>query len=150
MTKDLQNLVKEASAAAEYVKDPALKAVAFDRILQHLLERGAPSHAATAEAKPPRRAKRKPAKSRRAASSNGGASKDGPMAWLEELVDEGFFDEPRSGTAMVDRLAERGHHVTYQDLTRQLKMLTQDKKLRRKKLPVEEGAKRQVWHYSKW
>jgi hypothetical protein len=51
---------------------------------------------------------------------------------------------------MVAELAERGHHLTYQDLTRQLTILTKDKALRRKKLPVKEGAKKQVWHYSKW
>lgn len=147
MTKDFQNLVDEASAAVEHMKDADLKKVAFDRILQHLLDGGAPTHEAAGE--PKRGARRKSSKPRKA-SGNGGATKDGPKAWLEEMIDDGFFNEPQASKAMVEELAERGHHLRYQDLTDQLATLVTDKKLRRKKLPVKEGAKRQVWHYSKW
>jgi hypothetical protein len=146
---DLQSLVKRASGAVEHMKDLDLKKVAFDRILQHLLDgEGSADEGKTTKSKA--KAKSNSAVVRPRASGHRASGKDGPKAWLEELIDGGFFDEPRSGVAMVDKLAEHGHHLTYQDLTRQLTILTKDKALRRKKLPVKEGAKKHVWHYSKW
>src|SRR5438093_700611 len=78
--------IETAEKAVATVKDPRLREIAFGRILDHLLASKKPdpvksNHAAT----------KKLGREKREAK----AAPTGVTAWLRELVDEGFFSEPR-------------------------------------------------------
>lgn len=140
--ESLADAVKTAEAATAHIKDEELRKLAFGKVLDHLLLRGSEADlprgggkgGANRGQKPPR----KPA-----------PKKKGPMAWLAELASEGFFKKPKDSNEILEKLAERGHHLELPDITVQLQQLCVKKVLRRKKIPGKEG-KRQVWAYSNW
>ena len=144
---ELAAAVECAAAAVAEVKDEELRRIAFDRILQHLLGMDGSNRPAAA---PEPRSEHAPRLKARARSGSRSSVTAGPKNWVAELIADGLFDEPRSGPAIVEALNERGHNVTYQDLTRQLVSLTKERKLRRKKMPGGRDGKQPVWHYSNW
>ncbi|CAF3409753.1 unnamed protein product, partial [Rotaria sp. Silwood2] len=73
----------------------------------------------------------------------------GPKAWMLELVEEGFFNKPKSSANIIEELETRSHHLQASDLTWPLESLCHDKKLRRKKIAPEKGGK-EVLHWSNW
>ncbi len=138
--EDLRDAVKRAEAATSDIKDKELRKVAFETLLSHLLEtRETPAIRGATQPETPRSAKQaRPVK-----------KKSGPMVWLEEMVDDGFFKQPRTSKEILDELASRGHNLRLSDITDQLQQLVQNRRLRRKKEASEEGA-RKVWKYSNW
>ena len=144
---DLADLVKRAKVAVAHEEDPELRRLAFDRILQHLLEGETSLDALPQRDKPAQ--KRKGSANRTKRATRARRQSVGPKKWLEGLIDEGFFKQPQPTAAMVKALAERGHHVKRTDLTRQLIALVKEKKLRRKKMRAGKKG-REMWHYSKW
>jgi hypothetical protein len=77
------------------------------------------------------------------------ANGDGPTAKVQELIEEGWFESPRTLASLIYELAARGAHYKAPDLTYQMQQFVKAKQLRRKKeLPA--GGKREVWHYSNW
>lgn len=144
MTTNIAELVKQAERSTADVKDADLRKVAFDRVLQHLLEATGPRPSQRQEAKIPQ-------SSDDAAPAAKGSSRAGPMAWLEELVGEGFFQAPKNQAEMLAELAARGHHLRDSDITSQLERLVVRRLLRRSKIanPRSRGP-REIWGYSNW
>src|SRR5262245_46132716 len=137
---DLSPHIETAEKAVAAVKDPRLREIAFARILDHLLtsKNSAPAKSNHAVSKKPGRQ----ARETKAAST-------GVTAWLRELVDEGFFSEPRPMKQIIQELSNRSHHLRDTDLTRQLQNFCHDKLLRRRKQSSAEGG-REVFHWSNW
>lgn len=135
----LKAIVTEAESAVSTMKDPQLKATAMAEIMRHLLAgKGHEEH------------KRVRGKAKELA---GGvvrkASTEGPLSWIQELKEEGFFKDPKTSQQMLTKLAENGHHLKLADITWALRELPRRRGLRRTKRMPSDG-KRLVWHYSNW
>lgn len=141
LTAELVQIVNEAEKAVSNIEDKELKQIAFDRILQHLLQIGLP--------KSEDKNKKGTSKPASIKTDNNSSTKPGPKNWIQELVDEGFFQTPKANNAIRVALDERGHILKATDLTGPLDRLVNEKVLRRKKMPAEEGGKPQV-HWYNW
>jgi hypothetical protein len=137
-------IVAEAEAAVAAVKDPELRRVAFDRILATLLDAKPPTEA-KAETKKPARSKSGSKRSSRDAPT----ARRGPKAYIEELINDGFFSKQKTIADVKAELANRGHHVPLTSLSGPLQSLTQQRLLRRQKLTTKDDA-RSTYAYSNW
>ena len=138
-------IVAEAEAAVASVKDPELRRVAFEKILSTLLER--PAHRSSAHAsRRAQTASAEPATAQPAAKK----TKRGPMAYVQELVDEGFFKKQRTIADVKVELANRGHHVPLTSLSGRLQSLTQRRTLRRQKTTAKGEKAKSTYAYSNW
>jgi hypothetical protein len=139
LSPQLAEIIAEAEKAVTNITDPDLRRVAFDRLLQHLLQTGLPKRIVTR--------KTATAQTTSARKAEKDSAKLGPKAWLQELAVEGFFKTPRANVAIRAALDERGHILKPTDLTHPLASLVKEKILRRKKMAPEEGGKSQIhWH----
>ena len=86
---DYSVLVTQAEQAVASVKDPELKRVAFQKVLDDLLASGIPGSGKSKvkAGRPARRAKR-------AKRSSGGNT--GPKSYVEEMVGDGFFKKQKT------------------------------------------------------
>jgi hypothetical protein len=131
-------LVAQAEKAVAGVKDAELRRIAFQKILDDLLGGSAsPSRSRKAAAKKGITAGDKP---KRAAQS-------GPQAYVEELVNEGFFRKPKTIANVRAELENRGHHIPLTSLSGPLQKLCQRKILRRQRV---KSGKKQTFAYSNW
>lgn len=146
----LSALVGEAEAAVASVKDPELRRVAFEKILETLLE-GSSANSRKAQGSKKRRSKKKTVgmstKKAPATSRKKTAIRKGPKARVAELIDDAFFKKQRTITEVKAELANRGHHIAITSLSGPLQSLTQDRRLRRNK--ITRGAK-STYAYSNW
>jgi hypothetical protein len=135
---DYPELVAQAEKAVAGVKDPELRRIAFQKILDDLLG-GSTAPAAKHKTTTKRRA---PAgdKSKRTA-------RGGPQAYVEELVAEDFFKKPKTIAHVKAELENRGHHIPLTSLSGPLQKLCQRKKLRRQRVT---SGKKQTFAYSHW
>ena len=138
-TPDYSELVAQAEKAVAGVKDPELKRIAFQKVLDDLLvpSRGAAGHKST----PSKKQQAQGPKAKRSA-------KGGPQAYLDELADEGFFKKPKTIANVKAELENRGHHIPLTSLSGPLQKLCQRKILRRQKLKTT--GKKQTFAYSNW
>lgn len=153
MTTDSTNYAKlfeDAEKAVSGIKNEKLKEIAFDKLLNHLLKDNSRSGDDEGEVEKDEKPKRRKTKVK-ASSSRGGSkpSKDGPKAWLRELVEEGFFKKPKSSSAIREELETRSHHLKATDLTLPLQALCHERLLRRKKEAPDGGGKA-VLHWVNW
>jgi hypothetical protein len=134
-----ESVAKAESATAD-ITDPALRQIAFGKILDHLLAEpdGSNSKASKPTSRPARRAAPDPASAKRS----------GPAAYLEELVDEGFFAQPRTLTEARAELSNRGHHIPSTSLSGPLQALCQRERLRRQRKSIDSG--KEAFAYSNW
>jgi hypothetical protein len=130
---DYKELVAQAERAVAAVSDPALKQIAFQKVLDDLLTNGTPQ----AEEKPPTR-KTIPTK-----TSTATKTKRGPRAYIGDLIEDGFFNSRKSLVQVLAELADRGHHIKASDAGVVLLRFCKAKVLRRKK----EGK---AYLYSNW
>lgn len=115
-------LIAEAEAAVAAVKDPTLKQPAFVTILGALLHTdGGLSHVSAPSTSSNRRKER---------AAPGGR---GPMTYVQEVVDAGFFQVLRTIGDVKSELSNRGHHIPLTSLSGPLQRLVQRKVLRRHK-----------------
>jgi hypothetical protein len=135
--RDLAKVVEEAVKAVEKVADPKLRSVAFDRVLEHLLQ-------ATASTATSGTTKVKTTKAKQLSTA-----KLGPKSWIEELIEHGFFEKPKSGKAILEELDKQGHILKQSDITAPLSQLVIEHRLRRQKLKQEEGG-RTLLHWHNW
>jgi len=135
--QDYAKMVKEAQEAVESLKDAELKGIAFGRILETLL--GQQAEAPDAE-KPTRKLRGK-------RTTPPGKKKTGPTGQIEQLIQEGFFRNPKTLAAVKAELANRGHHLPLTTLSPTMMALCQKRRLRRQK--VTDGQK-SVFKYSNW
>jgi hypothetical protein len=85
------DLVAQAEKAVAAVKDPDLKRIAFQKVLDDLL--GASDSSEPRKGDKVHGTTRKPV---RAKSGSAPMSKGGPTAYIEELIGEDFFKAPKS------------------------------------------------------
>lgn len=135
---DYADLVAQAERAVAAVKDPELKRAAFERVLEDLLAKrtGKAGLSKSTSAKPAT-ASHKPAKAR-----------SGPLAYVEELIADGFFKKPKTITQVKAELANRGRHIPLTSLSGPLQKLCQRRVLRRQKGQTEDN--KQTFSYSLW
>ena len=136
---DYPEMVKQAEAAVASIKDSELKGIAFGKILDALL--GQRSYA-----KEPRGTKASGAKTV-TKPAHKREKRGGPVAYVEELIDDGFFKAPKTLAAVRAELGNRGHHIPLTALSGPMQRLCQQRQLRRQK--STEGNK-QVFTYSHW
>ena len=135
---DYPELVAQAEKAVAGVKDPELRRIAFQKILDDLLEGSAlPATRHGAAAKKHPATDEKPKR----------APRDGPQAYVEELVAEGFFKKPKTIANVKAELENRGHHIPLTSLSGPLMKLCQRKSLRRQRV---KSGKKQTFAYSHW
>ena len=132
-------LVSRAEQAVAGVKDPELKRIAFQKILEDLLG-GAGAGAAPSKpaSKKATIAKGKPKR----------ASRGGPSAYIQEMIDDGFFKKPKTIAHVKAELENQGHHIPLTSLSGPLQRLCQQRKLRRQR--VKTSGKKQTFAYSHW
>lgn len=134
---DYAQLVIKAEEAVAGVKDPELRRVAFQKVLEDLLAGFAPKEAsAPPKTKPdtsPKKPKKKPA---------------GPQGRLHELADEGFFKKPKTIAQVKAELENRGHHIPLTSLSGPLQKLVQKRVLRRQR--VKTSGKKETYAYTNW
>lgn len=138
--QDLAEKVALAEASVQSVKDPELRRVAFEKVLERLLADGEAS-APTKEKKP---------HTTRVAKGTPPKRKGGPKAYIEELLDEGFFSKPKSIGEVRSALGERGHHIALTSLSGPLQTLCKERSLRRQQKEIDGKGSKKVYLYSKW
>lgn len=150
MSKDYSKLFEDAEKAVSGIKNEKFKEIAFEKLVNHLLKGDTDGDGDDSVDEKKEKVKTK--KTRRAKKREGGNSKsksEGPLAWLRELAAEGFFKKPKSSSNIREELETRDHHLKPQDLTAPLRIMCNDKLLRRKKMAPNEGEK-PVLHWVNW
>lgn len=142
---DYAKLVAQAEAAVAAVKDPELKRVAFQKVLDDLLgTRTAPEGG------------QKPRRTRSGRSSEGStapkksAARMGPQGYVQEMAADGFFKKPKTIAQVKAELENRGHHIALTSLSGPLQKLCQRRVLRRQKTKPSGKGKKQTYMYSEW
>ena len=136
---DYSELVAQAEKAVAGVKDPELKRIAFQKVLDDLI--GSPG---TPAAKQTAASKKQPARAQKIKRH----PKAGTQAYVDELVEEGFFKKPKTIAHVKAELQNRGHHIPLTSLSGPLQKLCQRRKLRRQKLKT--SGNKQTFAYSNW
>ena len=136
---DYPELVAQAEKAVAGVKDPELRRIAFQKILDDLL--GGAATPATRQAAASKKRPLAGDKPKRRASG-------GPQAYVEELIAEGFFKKPQTIANVKAELENRGHHIPLTSLSGPLQTLCQRRALRRQR--VKTSGKKQTFAYSHW
>lgn len=133
---DYGTLVAQAEEAVKSVKDPELKRVAFQKILDELLSSGSSAQL------------RKAHKRRARVDSSKKSKSGGPQAYVREMRDEGFFKKPKTIAQVKAELENRGHHIPLTSLSGPLQKLCQQRVLRRQR--TKGDNKKQVFTYTEW
>ena len=141
MDKPYSDLVAQAEKSVSGVKDPELRRVAFEKILDDLLSKQSKESARTLSLK--RGGMRTTPPSGRQEKVISG----GPLAYIEELVGEEFFAKPKTISEVRIELGNRGHHIPRTSLSGPMQTLCTKKVLRRQKANMK-GKK--IYFYSKW
>ena len=97
MGKQYAELVKQAENAVAAVKDAELRRVAFERVLNDLLDSGN-------DVGSERRTRATPSPAKRVAAPPKTKKRSGPQAYVEEMVDDGFFKKPKTISAVKAEL----------------------------------------------
>jgi len=139
-----QKKIEIAQEAVSKIADESLKTVAFQTILQKLLNTGETigDELEQVHDNP------KPSKEKEKATSKAKQPK-GPKGRIDELITEGFFSQKRIIGDVKKEMEAHGWFHRVEEINPSLLRLIQDKKLRRIKEPENEGGKL-VWRYSNW
>jgi hypothetical protein len=141
-SKPYAELVTQAEEATRAIKDPELRRVAFERVLDDLL-------AGSTGTSQSRALSVKPARPAAQTSSKAKKSR-GPKGYIRQLVDDGFFKKPKTIAEVKAELANRGHHIALTSLSAPLQSLCQDRVLRRHKAKPGDKGKKAAYNYSEW
>jgi hypothetical protein len=136
-TEKYAALVEQAERAVTAVKDPSLKQIAFQKVLDDLLS----AEDNATESIPSKIRKAKPPKIR-------GKGRGGPTQYIQELIGDGFFKKLKTMAEIKAELGNRGHHIALTSLSGPLQNLCKAKVLRRQK--TKGSGKRQTFAYSVW
>jgi len=142
MEKLYSELVAQAEKSVSVVKDPELRRVAFEKILDDLLSKSGKESARATSSKVEEGRKKSPSEGK------GKAKPGGPQAYVEEVIGEGFFAKPKTISEVRVELGNRGHHIPRTSLSGPLQMLCKKKALRRNKTDGKKGKK--IYVYSNW
>jgi len=140
--KPYAELVSQAEEATSAVKDPELRRVAFERVLDDLLSgSGIATQSNERSAKRAGRSTDKPSKSRKPR---------GPKDHIRKLIEDRFFEKPKTIAEVKAELANRGYHIPVTSLSGPLQSLCRERVLRRNKAKSGEKGKKPVYKYSIW
>jgi hypothetical protein len=142
MEKPYSDLVAQAEKSVSGVKDPELRRVAFEKILDDLLSKASGEDAQAVSSKA-RVALTKPPAEREGKSKQGG-----PQAYVEELIKDGFFKKTKTISEVKVELSNLGHHIPLTSLSGPLQTLCKKKALRRQKTGGKGDKKTYI--YSNW
>ena len=134
--QDYATLVAQAEEAVKSVKDPELKRVAFQKVLDELLSSSSGSKRKKAE------------RARVARSAQNRSKRGGPQAYVQEMTEDGFFKKPKTIAQVKAELENRGHHIPLTSLSGPLQKLCQQRTLRRQR--TKGTGKKQVFTYTEW
>lgn len=147
-----QELVKQAEAAVEGIRDPELRRVAFEKVLDDLLAsmRAEPELGPEAPLARPggRREKAEAGVARPARRARERERSQGPIGYVKELVDDGFFKKPKTIAEVKAELGNRGHHIALTSLSPTMVRLVRQRNLRRQ-MGKTTGNKK-TYIYSEW
>jgi hypothetical protein len=139
---NLQEKIKTAEDAVANVSDDALRAVAFQVVLERLLDMDEfPEFVQELPVDTLSGPEIKETKK--------GRQPTGPKGRVESLIEDGFFNQKRTIGDVKAALEARTWYHRLEDLQPSLMRLVQEKKLRRIKEPEKEGGKL-IWRYSNW
>jgi hypothetical protein len=137
----LRTAIETAQSVTQGIGDPQLRGIAFGKVLERLLA-GEPlaltPHVERPDSSPPRPPK-----------VTGPPGREGPNAWVDSLVAEGFFSKSRSLADVTEAVRAQGHNVESKNVTAPLEKLLQSKVLRRER-KASVTAKRGLWMYSNY
>jgi hypothetical protein len=119
------DLVAQAEKAVSSVSDPSLKQIAFQKVLDDLLNS---TQEAEERIAPAARSKSSAPKTR---ESLRGAARGGPTQYIQELIGDGFFKKPKTISQVKAELGNRGHHIAVTGLSTPLMRLCRARVLRR-------------------
>lgn len=139
-----QKKIVIAQESVSKITDESLKAVAFQVILQKLLNTGETIENEIEKVPEAH----KPSKEKMEATLKAKQPK-GPKGRIDELITEGFFSQKRTIGDVKKEMETHGWFHRVEELNPSLLRLIQDKKLRRIKEPEKEGGKL-IWRYSNW
>lgn len=140
---DYSALVADAEKAVQSVKDPELKRIAFQKVLDDLLSSGGGGSSKEPTRGAPKRTKSSSAQRAPKASASG------PRAYIREMHGDGFFKKPKTITDVKVELENRGHHIPLTSLSGPLQALCKEKLLRRQRTG-NEGKGKKTFAYSNW
>jgi membrane protein involved in colicin uptake len=133
-------LAEEAEQSVAGVKDPELRRIAYQKILEDLLGGGGSSKAAS---------NRAPGRAASASKPKGTpVKKAGTAAYVQELVDDDFFGKQKTIADVKAELENRGHHIPITSLSGPLQRLCQRRILRRSR--AKGATSKQQYAYSNW
>jgi hypothetical protein len=138
--KQYPQLVAKAEDAVSGIKDPELKRVAFEKVLDDLLSGAGDPVTRTA-------VKRGSSRTHTQAPGSKRTPKGGAKAYITEILDEGFFKKVKTMGEVKAELENRGHHIPHTSLSGPLQKFCQNKRLRRQK--IDHGGKK-AFGYSNW
>ena len=121
----ISELVAQAERAVSNVKDAELKRVAFERVLNDLLNTG--------DEEPKPKARSATRTSMKSSERRDPKKRSGPQAYVEEMIEDGFFKKPKTISEVKAELENRGHHIPVTSLSGPMQKLCQKKSLRRQK-----------------
>jgi hypothetical protein len=139
--EQLRAAVETAQSVTAGISDPELRGIAFGKVLDRLL--------AGAAAELPTRDGSKPRSRPTSLKTVVLPSRDGPRAWVESLLSEGYFSKSKSLAEVTEAVRAQGHNVESKNVTDPLEKLVQAKALRRER-KASEGSKRGIWMYSNY
>jgi hypothetical protein len=125
------------------LKDPELKRIAFEKILEDLMRGGE-----EVRPKPPPANSRRQAKKKNEPAAKTRTAKGGTSTYIRELIEEAFFKKPKTISDVKVELENRGHHIPLTDLGTPLRRLCQSRELRRNRTAGDGGKK--TFSYSEW
>jgi membrane protein involved in colicin uptake len=132
-------LVAQAEKAVASVKDPSLKQIAFQKVLDDLLSSSEAARTSSSRASKAQKSKSKNIR---------GSARGGPTQYIQELIGDSFFKKPKTISEVKAELGNRGHHIALTSLSGPLQNLCKAKVLRRQKIKTSD--KRQTFAYSVW
>lgn len=128
---EIPALVHLAESSVSGVKDPELRKIAFSKVLDSLLAKKArPSKTGRGKAVAPKQ-----------------KSRGGPVAYIEELCSEGFFQNAAMLGDVRRELVNRGHSIPATSLSGPMRRLCKRKVLRRHRSTVNG---KEAFVYSNW
>ncbi len=143
--QDYSQLVAKAEKAVSGVKDPELRRIAFQKILDNLLS---PASAQSVKSSKLRTGARSGTKEGSIAGKSPKRKRGGMAIYLAELIEEDFFKKPTTLAQVKAELENRGHHIPMTALSGPLQRACQKRQLRRQKVKTSE--KKHTFAYSDW
>ena len=115
MNKSYTELVAQAESAVSAVKDAELRRVAFEKILDDLLASSSAGHQDTKADRGTTGAASRRTKAK-AVGRESKSARGGTAAYIEELIDEGFFSKPKTISEVKAELGNRSQPFSPEEL----------------------------------